>query len=177
MNWLARFFRAFILLGALAIGLLALYQYRLPPAPPLPLPPLSGQIDHILVEKSARRLTVYRDGAALRTYRIALGFAPTGDKLRQGDGKTPEGTFRIDRRNAASAFHLSLGLDYPQRDDLIRARAGSYAPGGDIFIHGRDGKNRGRGDDWTAGCIAVKDREIRKIYAMVRTGTEIHIYP
>ena len=178
MNWLARFFRAFILLGALAIGLLALYQHRLPPVPSLPLPPLSGQIDHILVEKSARRLTVYRDGAALRTYRIALGFAPTGDKFRQGDGKTPEGTFRINRRNSASAFHLSLGLDYPQRDDVIRARAGGYAPGGDIFIHGQPKAYAGKPTlrrDWTAGCIALSDDEIEELWRIAPIGTLVEI--
>lgn len=178
MNWLARFFRAFILLGALAIGLLALYQYRLPPAPPLPLPPLTGQIDRILVEKSARRLTVYRDGAALRIYRIALGSSPVGDKVRQGDGKTPEGLFRINRRNAASAFHLSLGLDYPQRDDVIRARAGGYAPGGDIFIHGQPNSFAGLPTlrrDWTAGCIAVSDAEIEELWRIAPIGTVVEI--
>lgn len=177
MSWLARFFRAFILLGALMLGLLALYQYRLPSAPP-PLTPLSGQIDRILVEKSARRLTVYRYGAALRTYRVALGFSPTGSKVRQGDGKTPEGIFRINRRNAASAFHLSLGIDYPQKGDVIRARSGGYAPGGDIFIHGQPNSFAGKPTlkrDWTAGCIAVSDSEIEELWRITPIGTVVEI--
>ncbi|MCA0273423.1 MAG: L,D-transpeptidase [Proteobacteria bacterium] len=178
MNWLGRFIRAFILLGALMLGLLALYQYRLPPAPPLPLPPISGQIDRILVEKSARRLTVYRDGEALRTYRVALGFSPVGDKVRQGDGKTPEGLFRINRRNAASAFHLSLGIDYPQKAHVIRARSGGYSPGGDIFIHGQPNSFAGKPTlrrDWTAGCIAVSDSEIEELWRITPMGTVVEI--
>lgn len=178
MNWLARFFRAFILLLAVAIGLLALYQYRLPPPLPEPLPPLTGQIDRILVEKSARRLTVYREGHALRTYRIALGFSPTGDKVKQGDGRTPEGVFRINRRNAASAFHLSLGLDYPQREDVIRARSGGYAPGGDIMIHGQPNSFAGKPTlrrDWTAGCIALSDAEIEELWRIAPIGTIVEI--
>ncbi|MGL4280812.1 MAG: L,D-transpeptidase family protein [Albidovulum sp.] len=178
MSWLARFFRAFILLGALMLGLIALYQYRLPPPPPEVLPPLTGQIDRILVEKSARRLTVYRGQTALRTYRIALGFSPTGDKVRQGDGKTPEGVFRINRRNAQSAFHLSLGIDYPQKGDLIRARAGGYSPGGDIFIHGQPNAFAGKPTlrrDWTAGCIAVSDHEIEELWRITPIGTVVEI--
>jgi murein L,D-transpeptidase YafK len=182
MRWLGRFFRAFILLGALMIGAAALYQHYvgLPPGPPAALPPLTGQIDRILIEKSARRLTVFRGDAALRSYRIALGFTPVGDKERQGDGRTPEGVFRIDRRNASSAFHLSLGLNYPQRDDVIRARAGGYSPGGDIFIHGQPNASAGKATlrrDWTAGCIAVADAEIEELWRITAVGTAVEIRP
>jgi murein L,D-transpeptidase YafK len=179
MTWLGRFFRTFLILLALTLGLLALYLHFLS-LPPKPMPPLSGQIDRILIEKSARRLTVFRDGTALRSYRIALGFTPEGDKERQGDGRTPEGRFRIDRRNAQSAFHLSLGLDYPQRDDLIRAGAGGYAPGGDIFIHGQPNAFAGKATlrrDWTAGCIAVADAEIEELWRITQIGTEVEIRP
>lgn len=179
MTWLRRAFRTLVLLNVLALGALALYDRRLAP-PPAPLPPLTGRIDRILIEKSARRLTVYRDGEVLRSYRVALGFAPDGDKLREGDGRTPEGRFRIDRRNPESAYHLSLGLDYPQKDDLIRAAAGGYSPGGEIFIHGQPNAFLGKATlrhDWTAGCIAVSDAEIEELWRITPIGTEVEIRP
>ncbi len=161
-------------------GFIAYERYFAPPVTPPPLAPLTGQIDRILIEKSARRLTVYREGEALRTYRVALGFAPQGDKDREGDGKTPEGTFRIDRRNPASAFHLSLGLDYPHPDDRARAAAAGYSPGGDIFIHGQPngfGAVATLRYDWTEGCIAVSDAEIEELWRITPIGTEVEIRP
>lgn len=145
-----------------------------------PPPPLTGQIDRIVIEKAARRMQLYQGGQVVRTYRIALGFTPEGDKDRQGDGRTPEGEFTIDRRNDRSAFHLSLGLDYPRPADRARAAAGGYDPGGDIFIHGQPNalpegfKLRG---DWTAGCIAVTNPEMREIWAVTPIGTRVEIQP
>lgn len=169
---------------ALLAGLAAAALFWPPaPRPPQPPPPdiaLQGPVDRILIEKSARRMTVFRDGRALKTYRIALGFAPEGDKTRQGDGRTPEGQFRIDRRNANSAYHLSLGLDYPQPEDAARARAGGYSPGGDIFIHGQPNDRKGQPvlrRDWTAGCIAVSDPEIEELWRAVAIGTEVELRP
>lgn len=145
-----------------------------------PPPPLTGQVDRIIIEKAARRLQLIQDGKPVRTYQIALGFSPAGDKERQGDGRTPEGTFTIDRRNSDSAFHLSLGLDYPQPEDRARASAGGYSPGGDIFIHGQpNGLAEGfklRGD-WTAGCVAVTNAEMREIWAVTPVGTTVEIRP
>ena len=83
-----------------------------------PPPPLTGTVDRIVIEKAARRMQLFQDGKPVRTYQIALGFTPAGDKARQGDGKTPEGEFSIDRRNDESAFHLSLGLNYPRPKDV-----------------------------------------------------------
>lgn len=170
-----------LLLLAVAAVIVLRPQGPMPlPPPDLPSAPLSGKVDRILIEKAARRMTVYRDGAALKTYRIALGFAPSGDKVRQGDGHTPEGRFRIDRRNPKSAFHLSLGLDYPQPEDLARAKAGGYSPGGDIFIHGQPNHLKGQPTlrrDWTAGCIAVSDAEIEELWAAAANGTTVEIRP
>lgn len=147
----------------------------------LPPPaPLAGQIDRIVIEKAARRMQLIQNGKPVRTYRIALGFAPEGDKERQGDGRTPEGEFTIDRRNAQSAFHLSLGLDYPQRSHRLRAAEAGADPGGDIFIHGQPNalpeglKLRG---DWTAGCIAVTNAEMREIWEVTPLGTKVEIRP
>ncbi|MFT4150759.1 MAG: L,D-transpeptidase family protein [Paracoccaceae bacterium] len=177
MRRLARAFSALCL--ALILGAVWLHLHAVPP-PVAVQPPLSGPVDRILVEKSARRMVVFRDGQRLREYRIALGFAPEGDKIRQGDGKTPEGVFRIDRRNAQSAYHLSLGLDYPRAGDRARAATGGYDPGGDIMIHGQPNvvpagmKVPG---DWTAGCIAVTNDEIAELFAAVAVGTTVEIRP
>lgn len=142
--------------------------------------PIIGHIDHILIEKSARRLTLLQKGQAVRVWPIALGFTPEGDKLRQGDGKTPEGVFRIDRRNDRSAYHLSLGLDYPQPEDRARAKAGGYDPGGDIMIHGQPNSLpdaiRVPGD-WTAGCIAVSNAQMRELWQVTDTATSVEIRP
>lgn len=143
-------------------------------------PPPEGRIDRIVIEKSARRLLAIRDGDVVREYRVALGFAPEGDKARQGDGRTPEGVFRIDRRNPGSAFHLSLGIDYPQPDDIARARDGGYDPGGDIFIHGQPNRLAGLVTipyDWTAGCIALSDSAIEELWRLAPVGTVVEIRP
>jgi murein L,D-transpeptidase YafK len=165
MKRLARLLAYLALVAVL--GLLAASLFMSPERVPTPpAPPLTGQVDRIVIEKSARRMDLMQGGRVVRTYQIALGFSPTGDKDRQGDGRTPEGEFTIDRRNDRSAFHLSLGLDYPRPEDRARAAAGGYSPGGDIFIHGQPNalserfKLRG---DWTAGCIAVTNAEMREI--------------
>lgn len=171
--------RLILVLALMAIAVVLLQR---PPAisPPPPLPPLTGKVDRIVVEKSARRLTLWQNGKELRRYPIALGFTPVGDKLRQGDGKTPEGVFRIDRRNDRSKFHLSLGLDYPQAEDRARARAGGYDPGGDIMLHGQPNampvgmKAKG---DWTAGCIALTNAQIEEIWQVAAVGTVVEVRP
>ncbi len=134
------------------------------------------EVTQIYVQKSARKLYLLHGTQALKVYDIDLGHAPAGPKQFEGDGKTPEGGYFIDRQNPNSQFHLSIGISYPNAADVEVAQAANKLPGGDIFIHGRDGKARGR-DDWTVGCIAVKDREMEQIYAMVRVGTPIFIAP
>lgn len=178
MTTLARLFSVLTLLALLSAGF-ALIWLR-PLSPPPAQPALIGQIDRILVEKSARRLTLLRDGKALRSYSIALGFAPLGDKERQGDGRTPEGVYKINRRNDASAYYLSLGLNYPLPEDIARAQAGGYDPGGDIFFHGQPNALRGRATlrhDWTNGCIALADAEMDQLWAATQIGTEVEIRP
>lgn len=136
----------------------------------------------IVVNKSARKMYLLNNDEILRSYRVDLGFAPLGHKRIEGDGRTPEGTYVIDRRNPKSNFHLSLGISYPNARDRATARALGKRPGGDIFIHGQpnnpeDRRRVERVEDWTAGCIAVKNEEIAEIYAMVRTGTVIALRP
>lgn len=152
--------------------------FQRPPA--RPEAPIASPVQRILVEKSARRMTVYQESGPPRTFRIALGFAPEGDKSREGDGRTPEGIFRIDRLNRQSACHLSLGIDYPQPRHREAARRLGVSPGGDIMIHGQPNQLpdgfRVKGD-WTAGCIAVDNAEIEEIFAHARIGTEVEIRP
>ena len=178
MNRTGRVF-AHLCYALMTLGIVAMIWLR-PAPPPAPLAPLAGAIDRIIVEKSARRMTLWQAGAEVRSYRIGLGFAPQGDKARQGDGRTPEGTFRIDRRNENSAYHLSLGIDYPHPDDRARATAGGYDPGGDIFIHGQPNALPDAAvlsGDWTAGCIALSNAEMREIWPHVPLGTPVEIRP
>ena len=147
---------------------------------PTPAPQIVSPVERILIEKEARRMTVWQRDGNPRVMRIALGFAPDGDKVKQGDGKTPEGIFKVDRRNDRSKFTLSLGLDYPRPEDRARARRQGVDPGGDIMIHGQPNqvaegfKVRG---DWTAGCVAVTNDEIRELFAHTRIGTEVEVRP
>ena len=139
-------------------------------------------VDLIVIEKSKRLMTLYSDGEAVKNYRIALGFAPTGDKLREGDGKTPEGRYRIDYKNPQSQFHLSLRISYPDKQDRSAAERLGYDPGGDIFIHGTPGRNLSYGidapiPDWTHGCIAVTNNEIEELWALVSIGVIVDIKP
>ena len=133
------------------------------------------EVTHVLVNKGARRMFLLNEDRLLEHYRVDLGFAPKGHKQFEGDGKTPEGRYVIDRRNPDSAYHLSLGISYPNQADIAYARAHGRSPGGDIFIHGEATTLGLIKPDWTAGCISVKNREIEDIYAMVRNGTPITI--
>lgn len=132
-------------------------------------------VTQVVVMKEDRKLYLLSGSEVLKTYNIHLGFNPRGHKAIEGDGRTPEGNYIIDRRNPNSEFHLSIGISYPNKDDIARARALGKSPGGDIFIHGRPKQYRNGRKDWTAGCIAVKDRQMEEIYAMVRNGTPISI--
>jgi len=159
---------------------------------PLKLPLVSPKI---LVKKSARRLTLYSGGEAVRAYPVALGFSPEGDKVRQGDGRTPEGTFYVCVKNAKSIFYLSLGLSYPNEEDAARGLADKLITrrqyenivsairrrgrppwdtrlGGEIFIHGH-----GSAGDWTWGCVALDNEDIKELYDAVPVGTTVVIEP
>ncbi len=135
------------------------------------------QVSRVVVMKARRRMYLMHQRQVLKAYKIDLGYAPAGHKTVEGDGKTPEGRYFIDRRNLNSSFYLSLGISYPNAADVAKAASLGQKPGGDIFIHGQPNRRRARGDDWTAGCISVKNREMEEIYEMVRDGTPIDLYP
>lgn len=132
-------------------------------------------VTSVVVQKAQRQMFLMHNNEVLERYEFELGFAPVGHKEIEGDGRTPEGAYFIDRKNPNSSFYLSIGISYPNEDDRARARAQGKSPGGDIFIHGTPRPARGQ-PDWTAGCIAVRDREIEDIYAMVDVGTPIYLY-
>lgn len=136
------------------------------------------EVTRLQVFKDQRRMYLLNDRTILKAYDIKLGFTARGPKKFEGDGKTPEGTYVVDRRNPNSSYHLSLGISYPNDRDREYAAAMGKRPGGDIFIHGGPpkGHRQKRSKDWTAGCIAVKDRQIEDIFAMVALGTPIDIF-
>jgi tetratricopeptide (TPR) repeat protein len=138
--------------------------------------------DKVLIEKKERRLTLLSKGEVIKTYKIALGGNPVGPKERQGDNKTPEGTYIIDSRNRDSGYHLSLHISYPNEKDKIRAKELGVSPGGDIMIHGfKNGHSLVGASheevDWTKGCVAVTDQEMEEIYMLVPNGTIVEIRP
>jgi murein L,D-transpeptidase YafK len=138
--------------------------------------------DKVLIEKKERRLALLSKGEVIKSYKIALGGNPVGPKERQGDNKTPEGTYLIDSRNRDSGYHLSLHISYPNEKDKMRAKKLGVSPGGDIMIHGiKNGFTWIGGSqaevDWTKGCIAVTDEEMEEIYKLVPNGTVVEIRP
>ena len=154
-------------------------------------PELAGV--RIIIRKGDRVLEVYDGGELLRTYSIALGRDAGANKEVEGDGRTPEGDFYIFTKNPESRFHLSLGLSYPTKPDAVRGLSaglismaehdaickaiddGTMPPqktrlGGEIYIHGG-----GTVEDWTEGCIALADADVREVFASVPTGTMVTI--
>jgi len=140
------------------------------------------RIDRIVVQKSVRALSVFRNGQLIKTYQVALGENPVGAKEQEGDMKTPEGFYTIDYRNPRSDFHLALHISYPSPADVERAKARGISAGCDIMIHGLPNGMGWMGDlhhqkDWTAGCIALTDPEIEELWRITPDGTPIEIRP
>jgi murein L,D-transpeptidase YafK len=138
--------------------------------------------DRVVVLKKERTLILYSNGTELKRYKVALGGNPVGPKSRQGDGRTPEGTYVLDFRNSKSQFYKSIHISYPNASDRERARKLGVSPGGDIFLHGLPNGYGAIGAahrlrDWTNGCIAVTNQEIDEIWAMAPNGTVIEIKP
>jgi murein L,D-transpeptidase YafK len=141
-----------------------------------------GLADSVVIEKRAHRLTLFHMGRPIRSYLVALGGNPVGDKVAAGDRRTPEGMFSIEGRNSHSDYHLSLRISYPDAAHRQRAEALGVDPGGSIMIHGLpNGKGfvgaYHRTADWTNGCIALTDEEMEEIWTAVPIGTPVHIKP
>lgn len=174
-----------ILGGLVAIGSLGLLypQVRasLAPVEPPPMRPPAEQADRVRVFKAARRLELWQGDTQLAAYRISLGGAPAaGHKQREGDQRTPEGHYVLNWRNPRSIAHLSLHVSYPNATDRAAAAQAGHDPGGAIMIHGLPNGwgwlgRLHRLHDWTDGCIAVTNDEMREIWARVPDGTAIEI--
>lgn len=172
--------------GLLGLGLgVAIFAYtkmmaRTGSGTPPPMADAQAQADEILVIKSARALHLLRDGETIRSYDISLGAAPEGHKQSEGDERTPEGRYKIDWRNPNSVAHLSLHISYPNAADQATAEAAARDPGGNIMIHGLPNGWGALGAlhlmrDWTDGCIAVTNAEMREIWSLLPNGTPITI--
>lgn len=138
--------------------------------------------DKVLIEKGNRTLHLLKDGEAFRTFRIALGIRPIGDKEYEGDFRTPEGEYVLDARNPNSEFFLSIRVSYPNAEDTRSARAKGLDPGGSIMIHGQpNAPTRSEAyyqtQDWTNGCIAVSNSDMIDIWLMTDSNTPIEIRP
>ena len=138
--------------------------------------------ERIVVEKAKRRMHLIRNGEPFRTFEIALGIRPLGDKEYEGDFKTPEGVYSLDARNPHSEFFLSIHVSYPNVDDVRQARSKGLQPGGAIMIHGQPNEPTRseayyRTQDWTNGCIAVSNSDMIDIWLMTPDNTPIEIRP
>jgi murein L,D-transpeptidase YafK len=139
-------------------------------------------VDRLIVEKTQRRLTMLRGDAELISFRVALGHT-YGPKIRQGDGRTPEGSYFVDAFNPRSDFYRSIHISYPNDEDWQRAVELGVRPGGQIMIHGLDPAIAARWHDnhwmfnWTNGCIAVTNPEMDLIWESVELGTPVEIRP
>ena len=153
------------------------------------------QNPRLVVKKAERKIYVFDGEKLVKTYRIGLGFTPVSDKEKQGDGKTPEGEFYIFTKNDQSKFYLSLGISYPsiddaerglreklisesERDQIVEAIKNKKMPpqntklGGEIYIHGNGSK-----EDWTFGCVALEDAEMKELFDAIPIGTSVRIEP
>lgn len=139
---------------------------------------LNGPADRIVIKKSERRLYLMHGNQPIRSYKVALGYQPKGHKRYQGDGRTPEGRYRLDWRSASSQYYKALHISYPNPEDLIRARSKGQDPGGMIMIHGQPNRSaQEKTGDWTFGCIAVSNLAIDEIWTLTEVGTPIEILP
>ena len=138
--------------------------------------------DKVVVEKASRKLHLLKGGVAIRSFDIALGIRPVGDKEKEGDFKTPEGNYLLDARNPDSEYFLAIHVSYPDSRDRAEARKKGVDPGGAIMIHGQPNdptRSEGyyRTQDWTNGCIAVSNSDMIDIWLMTAENTPIEIRP
>jgi len=167
-----------LLVGCVAAYTLAARHYGAGSPPAMAAPAL--QADLVVVRKSQRSMQLLRNGIPIRDYKVSLGASPMGHKQREGDERTPEGRYSIDWRNKRSSAYLSLHISYPAPADVARAAAAGENPGGNIMIHGMINGWGFLGAlhllwDWTDGCVAVTNDEMREIWSLVPDGTPIQI--
>jgi murein L,D-transpeptidase YafK len=138
--------------------------------------------DRVLIKKSERKLFLMKKDKILKSMDISLGLVPTGDKQAEGDFRTPEGSYKLTERNAASDFFLSIMISYPNGSDHREAKRRGLLPGGQIMIHGQPNNPSHSSDyyrwtDWTDGCVAVSNSNMVDIWLMTDKNTPIEILP
>jgi murein L,D-transpeptidase YafK len=180
--------KSFIVLGVLLVlsAAAAIASDALPEAQPAMLSPAASDklpgVDRVVVRKSQRELALMRGGNVVRSYHVQLGLNPVGQKERSGDFRTPEGSYRLERRNPRSDFFLSLKVSYPNEQDMRRAHAHHWETGGSIMIHGLPNTLKHEPEyyeshDWTDGCIAVSNADMVEIWMLVPDDVTIDILP
>jgi murein L,D-transpeptidase YafK len=188
-----RGFVVWLILSFLAAILFVLNQFYVMPWENAELPELEKA--RLVVKKKERLLQVFDGDNLIKTYEIVLGFAPAGDKETESDGKTPEGDFYVFVKNDKSKFYLSLGVSYPNIDDAKRGLAANLISqaehdeitkaidekrmppqntrlGGEIYIHGG-----GIVSDWTQGCVALRNEEMKELFGAIPVGAQVRIEP
>jgi murein L,D-transpeptidase YafK len=138
--------------------------------------------DRVVVRKATRKMELYRGTRVIASYKVSLGLVPYGQKQREGDFRTPEGTYRLTRRNAQSDFFLAVQVSYPEAADIALARKNGWAPGGSIMVHGLPNflkypRDRYLSTDWTDGCIALSNEDMLDFWLLTGLGTPIEIRP
>jgi murein L,D-transpeptidase YafK len=139
-------------------------------------------VDHLVVRKSERKLFLMHGEDVVRSYKIALGLNPVGQKERAGDFRTPEGHYFLSRRNPRSDYFLSMQVSYPNDRDMKRARRNHWDAGGSIMIHGLPNQLKHtpgyyEKTDWTDGCIAVTNSDMVEIWLLTPDDAPIDILP
>ena len=147
-----------------------------------PIIPDDACIDRIQVEKSQRKMHIYSRDKLIKTYHISLGRNPIGNKVREGDNRTPEGRYAIKDKIPHGQYYRYLRISYPDEKDRERAVSLGVDPGCDIMIHGLPYGYGWLGKlhlfrDWTYGCIALTNGEMDELYPLIDTGTPVEILP
>lgn len=150
-----------------------------------PPPQVLAEVAAISVVKSKREMYLLdSQNNILRTYKVSLGPNPVGNKMSEGDGRTPEGTYKIDFRNPNSEYFRSIRISYPNAEDRARSKkAGFKSPGGDIFIHGTPPDRSwmfwrySNLRDWTLGCVGLSNKDMTEVWNLVENGTPVKINP
>jgi murein L,D-transpeptidase YafK len=168
-------FAAGLACGSISLALCALAGAQPPQKPP------QEKADSILILKKDHLMELMAGGKVIRGYKVALGQGGLAPKVRQGDGRTPEGHYIIDKKYLGQ-YHKALHISYPNAEDRRRAEKLGVSPGGSILIHGLpNGKGyigaMHRLYDWTLGCVALTDEEIDEVWELVPVGTPVEIRP
>ena len=138
--------------------------------------------DHVLIVKSKKMLYLEKNGKVFASYPVVFGSNPKGHKEKKGDGRTPEGRYTIDKKNENVGYYKPLHISYPNEKDIVAAKAKGVDPGGRIYIHGQKNgygwaERVTQAKDWTKGCIALTNKDMKKVWEAVKAGTPIEIKP